>query len=1083
MTVSLFRPNVRRLVSAALGSAMFLLLCIYFSAPAEASNTTYYVNNQSGSNCSDSGSGTSTSQPFCSFTPINNIGTFSSGDQILLARGSSYNQQMVVNGTGSSGNWITIGAYGSGARPIISRNSNESDRAIRLTNPDYWRIQDLEISNAGTGILVGFTNSGHQGLEFRNIYLHHIKGIHQGSGSGANTSSGDYIWNSAGIEITLKDGFTESPYWNQPVINNMLFDYISGDNNLDTIRIDWFGGGYSYVTSDIQRHDAATNVVMNHLDIRDNDQGGGTTGCDDSMAIKGVYGFTIMNSTFDEGGKCYSASGTASFILLFVKDGNFFNNVFTNVPNTGSPDQVAIDYEHSSVNINVNNNYFGNHAGAGPSILAFNSNIAGITNHLDNLHIDSNVMVNNGASIRIAGGGLTPNGRIGDNLYGDSTFMTIENGANAGSMNQTNNKSISASNIYHSGFQFSGTQGSNNWSYQSYNGSSWSNLSYYDSSAKAWQTNSSTSVPSVKQFEQAPGTSGKIARAWTAPSTGQISIRGRILKSDYSGGDGVTARITKNGTRIWPSGGDQSIGYNDKVGVEQVLDSISVNAGDVIRFEVDGSGNNTADTVSWSPAVGYTSFTSGGTAPSAPTGLSASGGNGQVSLSWSASGGATSYTVKRGTSSGSYGTTVASGVTSTSYTDTTVSNGTTYYYAVTATNSSGTSGNSGEASATPSSGGGGSYAKEWNFDTSGNLESWSLAHDVNGSVGSGSLHVNLTGTDPYIISPDSLNVSAANNHVYLRLQNSTDSQYLDVYFKRSGDGGFSETYKKTISISPNSGYNVYDIDMSTVSGWSGSTVNQLRLDVYANTGSLDFDYIKMGGATVSAPSAPTGLTASGGNAQVALSWTASSGASSYTVKRGTSSGTYGTTVASGVTSTNYTDTTVSNGTTYYYVVTATNSGGTSGNSGSASATPSSGSSYAKEWNFDTDGNQEGWSLGNQLTSSVSGGSLHLSSSGTDPYMFSSDNLGIAASGNGHVYVRLKNTSSSTGIQIYFITNSDTSYGESKVVNLPVTANSDYTVYDLNMSGNANWTGTIKQLRFDPANASGTIDVDYIKVGP
>ncbi|HYT24793.1 MAG TPA: glycoside hydrolase family 44 protein [Candidatus Polarisedimenticolia bacterium] len=87
------------------------------------------------------------------------------------------------------------------------------------------------------------------------------------------------------------------------------------------------------------------------------------------------------------------------------------------------------------------------------------------------------------------------------------------------------------------------------------------------------------------------------------------------------------------------------------------------------------------------------------------------------------------------------------------------------------------------------------------------------------------------------------------------------------------------------------------------------------------------------------PAAPTGLTASGGNGQVSLSWTASVGAASYNVKRSTTSGgPYAALVASPPV-TNYVDTTVANSTTYYYVVTAVNSSGESGNSNQASAMP------------------------------------------------------------------------------------------------------------------------------------------------
>jgi fibronectin type 3 domain-containing protein len=95
----------------------------------------------------------------------------------------------------------------------------------------------------------------------------------------------------------------------------------------------------------------------------------------------------------------------------------------------------------------------------------------------------------------------------------------------------------------------------------------------------------------------------------------------------------------------------------------------------------------------------------GGSVPAAPTGLTATAGNTQVSLSWTASSGATSYNVKRATVSGGPYTTVATGVTTTSYTNTGLTNGTTYYFVVSAINSVGESANSAQVSAAPTAGG------------------------------------------------------------------------------------------------------------------------------------------------------------------------------------------------------------------------------------------------------------------------------------------------------------------------------------------------------------------------------------------
>jgi|HubBroStandDraft_6_1064221.scaffolds.fasta_scaffold01749_11 fibronectin type 3 domain-containing protein len=86
--------------------------------------------------------------------------------------------------------------------------------------------------------------------------------------------------------------------------------------------------------------------------------------------------------------------------------------------------------------------------------------------------------------------------------------------------------------------------------------------------------------------------------------------------------------------------------------------------------------------------------------PSAPSGLQATAGNTQVSLTWTASSGATSYHVKRSTANGGPYTQV-SAPTAANFNDTGLTNGTTYYYVVSALNTAGESANSAQASATP----------------------------------------------------------------------------------------------------------------------------------------------------------------------------------------------------------------------------------------------------------------------------------------------------------------------------------------------------------------------------------------------
>ena len=114
-----------------------------------------------------------------------------------------------------------------------------------------------------------------------------------------------------------------------------------------------------------------------------------------------------------------------------------------------------------------------------------------------------------------------------------------------------------------------------------------------------------------------------------------------------------------------------------------------------------------------SASVSITASPIAGTPPGAPTGLTATAGNAQASLSWTApssDGGVaiTSYRVYRGTASGGETLLTTGGCSGlgnvTSCSDTGLTNGTTYYYKVSAVNSLGEGPQSNEASVKPTAG-------------------------------------------------------------------------------------------------------------------------------------------------------------------------------------------------------------------------------------------------------------------------------------------------------------------------------------------------------------------------------------------
>jgi subtilase family serine protease len=89
-------------------------------------------------------------------------------------------------------------------------------------------------------------------------------------------------------------------------------------------------------------------------------------------------------------------------------------------------------------------------------------------------------------------------------------------------------------------------------------------------------------------------------------------------------------------------------------------------------------------------------------APAAPTGLTATAGNGTVTLTWATSTGASTYDLYLGTSpSGEGGQPVQTGLTTASIIVSGLNNGTTYYFKVAAVNAGGASALSAEAQATP----------------------------------------------------------------------------------------------------------------------------------------------------------------------------------------------------------------------------------------------------------------------------------------------------------------------------------------------------------------------------------------------
>jgi hypothetical protein len=134
------------------------------------------------------------------------------------------------------------------------------------------------------------------------------------------------------------------------------------------------------------------------------------------------------------------------------------------------------------------------------------------------------------------------------------------------------------------------------------------------------------------------------------------------------------------------------------------------------------------------------------------------------------------------------------------------------------------------------------------------------------------------------------------------------------------------------------------------------------------------------------------------------------------------------------------------------------------------------------WEFNTDEDSEGWTgtaIGNR---SVGGGYYRGAGASGDPYLCSPDNLNIPLADIRTVEICFQNGTSSSEARFYFTTTNDAAWNEAKAK--PFTAvvkDVKHTVYTVDMSTVPGWTGTLKQLRFDPASASGAFSIDYIRI--
>jgi hypothetical protein len=326
-----------------------------------------------------------------------------------------------------------------------------------------------------------------------------------------------------------------------------------------------------------------------------------------------------MNSVLLDEAGCRTPTGTAALMLGRVSKVKIVNNIFFGVPHSGSPDETAIDFEWSEDQVNLHANLFASNAG--PAVEILNIHLQDQTNAFD---FCGNTFVANAHSHRPGAASVwednngrgygIPSGKIRNNLVFEQhgPFLAGKNIARISSVNQ---RQTTLGPNYAAEF-FSSVQGKNQWRYlYESSDSTWIDLPQYSATLEsgAWMKSDGQFVSAFNLLPASCSgacTTGGVARAWVAPKSGVVSIRGRVLNSEGPSSTGVYASIvlvsSRGGAQIWPStAGRQLIASTDEAGFGTDIDSIRVAQGDVIRFEVYAGGEDAHNALSWTPSVGY----------------------------------------------------------------------------------------------------------------------------------------------------------------------------------------------------------------------------------------------------------------------------------------------------------------------------------------------------------------------------------------------------------------------------------------------------------------------------------------------
>jgi hypothetical protein len=424
---------------------ILLFLIIGFTANA----TTYYISNSG----NDNNNGTSTTTPWKSLTKLNSFfASLKAGDNILLNRGETFYGSITITKSGASGSPITIGAYGSGANPVVTGFKTIS--AWTNLGSNIWEsastVSSLSSVNMvaanGVNYAMGrYPNSGY--LTFQS---------HVGHTSITSSSLGATNWTGAEVVIRKNRGVIDRSLITAQSGTTLTYSSGSGDDGIDNFGFfiqndvrtldqqnEWYYNSSTkklriYSTSSPTNVQVASvdvlvtaNSNMNYITINSvNFQGANTA----TIKITSASNFTITGCTINFSGTDAISSSISPYLTVqncsisnsnnnsvyaagYETSGKFYGQNATIVHNTITNTGVF----SGMISKTTNRNAFGIRAEGTAAVIQYNSVVNSGFNAISfdgNSTIVSNNFINYFCLILDDGGGIyTYNGSSTPHVY------------------------------------------------------------------------------------------------------------------------------------------------------------------------------------------------------------------------------------------------------------------------------------------------------------------------------------------------------------------------------------------------------------------------------------------------------------------------------------------------------------------------------------------------------------------------------------------------------------------------------------------------------------------------------------------